>query len=113
MGEEEAKEENVIHPEHVKAMIEALKSIGRGSVADQAAQHLTDAVKATMIEGKKSVVTIKLEIQRQSDEMVSVTGWSEAKIPKPKPSSSFFVDPMKNFMIGRNKPEQKILDFKG
>ncbi len=35
----------------------------------------------------------------------------EFNIPKPKPSSSFFVDPMKNFMIGRNKPEQQLLNF--
>lgn len=106
-----ATNENTIHPGHVEAMIAALKAVGKGSVAEQAANHLLEATKATMIEGKKSTVTIKLEITRQSDEMVSVTGWSEAKIPKPKPSCSFFVDPMKDFMIGRNKPEQQLLDF--
>ncbi|DAB41149.1 MAG TPA: hypothetical protein CFH81_02285 [Sulfurovum sp. UBA12169] len=102
-------EENIILAGHVEAMIAALQSIGKGSLADQMATHLQEAVKATMIEGKSSSVTLKLTVAKQSDEMITLTGYSEAKIPKPKPSGSFFVDPMKNFQIGRNRPNQQIL----
>jgi len=102
-------EENIILAGHVEALIGALKSVGKGSLADQAALNLTEAVKATMLEGKKSTVTIKLEIAKQSDEMISLTGYSEAKIPQPKPTSSFYVDPMKGYQIGRNRPDQQIL----
>lgn len=101
--------ENTILPGHIEALISALQSIGKGELAHQAADHLSQAVKATMIEGKKSTITIKLEINKQSEEMVTLTGSAEAKIPKPKPSGSFFVDPMKNYQIGRNRPEQQIL----
>ena len=102
-------EENQILPGHVDPMIAALKSVGKGSLAAQMAENLQDAVKATMLEGKKSTITMKLEITKQSDEMITLTGYSEAKIPKPKPSGSFFVDPMKNYTIGRNRPDQQIL----
>ena len=102
-------EENQIFPSHIDALISALKSIGKGELATQAADQLREAVKATIIEGKKSIITIKLEITKQSDEMITLTGSSEAKIPRPKPSGSFFVDPMKDYQIGRNRPEQQVL----
>lgn len=102
-------QENQIFPGHIEALISALKSVGKGELAEQAADHLSQAVKATVIEGKKSTITIKLEITKQSDEMITLTGSSEAKIPKPKPSGSFFVDPMKNYQIGRNRPDQQTL----
>ncbi len=101
--------ENQILPGHVDAMIAALKNIGQGSLAEQIAEHLQEGVKATMIEGKKSTITIKLEISRQSDEMITLVGSSDAKIPRQKPSGSFFVDPMKNYQIGRNRPDQQVL----
>lgn len=101
--------ENQILPGQVQALIDAFKSIGKGELSEQAAQNLSDAVKATMIEGKKSSVTIKLEISKANDEMITLTGSTEAKIPKPKPSGSFFVDPMKNYVIGRSRPDQQIL----
>ena len=106
------QEQNIVQAGPVDALINALKSVGRGTLAHQAAEHLLEATKATMIEDKKSTVTIKLEITKQSDEMVAVTGWAEAKIPQPKPTSSFFVDPMNGYQIGRNKPEQQILPMK-
>ncbi len=102
-------EDNQILPGHVDAMIAALKSVGKGSLAAQMAGHLQEAVRATMLEGKKSTITLKLELTKQSDEMITLTGQSEAKIPKPKPSGSFFVDPMKGYQIGRNRPDQQIL----
>jgi len=105
-------QENIILPRHVESMIEALKAIGKGSLAEQIAKGMQDAVKATALEGKKSSITIKLEISKQSDEMLSLTGECIVKIPKPKPSSSFFFDAMDGYQIGRNKPDQQILPFK-
>lgn len=52
--------ENIISPGHVESMIEALKAIGKGSLASQIAEGLQESVKATAIEGKKSSITIKL-----------------------------------------------------
>ncbi len=100
---------NHIFPGHVESMIEALKAIGKGSLAEQIAVGMQDAVKATAIEGKKSTITIKLDISKQSDEMVGLTGECIVKIPKPKPSSSFFFDAMKDYQIGRSKPDQQML----
>jgi len=100
-------------PGHIESLINALKSVGKGELAAQAAESLTMAVKATMIEGKKSSITIKLEIAKANDEMITLSGTAEAKIPKPKPSGSFFVDPMKNYQIGRNRPEQQLMRMEG
>lgn len=105
--------ENQILPGQVQSLIDALKSIGGGELSEQAADHLQQAVKAAMVEGKKASITIKLEITKVNSEMITVVGSSEAKIPKAKPSGSFFVDPMTNYSIGRNRPNQQILPTLG
>jgi len=62
-----------------------------------------------MIEGKKSTVTIKLEIKQSSDEMITIEGESKATIPATKISSAFFVD--REFLPTRNRPEQLTMNF--
>ena len=105
--------ENQILPGHIEAFISALKSVGKGQLSEEAARHLSEAVKATMTEGKKSTVIIRLEITKANEEMITLAGTAEARIPKPKPSGSFFVDPMKGYQIGRNRPDQQILQSMG
>lgn len=99
-------------PAEVEAFLNAFKSLGGGDLSEQSAKHLAKAVKATMIEEKKSTVTITLGITKTNDEMISIDGSVKSTLPAKKISGAFFVDTQK-YLPSRNRPDQKILDFKG
>jgi len=61
-------EQTTILPKEIERFINAFKSIGGGALSEQAGRDMQKAIKATMIEGKKSTVTIKLEIKQSSDD---------------------------------------------
>ena len=94
----------------IEGFVKALKSIGAGDLAEEAANNMVEGIKATMIEGKKSTVTITLSISQANDEMVTIEGTSTAKLPKPKPQSTFFVDGM-TYLPSRERPEQRVMTF--
>lgn len=97
----------VLAPE-IDAFIDAFRIVGNGDIADNTARGLKKCVKATMLEGKKSTLTIKLEITRTTDETIAMSGEVNTKVPVPKVVSSFFVNRMTNLPT-RNRPNQGIL----
>jgi len=100
--------QEIVLPSQVEAFLNAFKSIGQGSLSEEAAVQLQNAVKATMIEKKKSTVTIKLHIKNSVEDQIIIAGEVSATIPKPKPTAAFFVD-AQTFLPTRNRPNQQIL----
>ena len=88
--------------------IDAFRALGGGEIAEETAEKLQECVKATMIEGKASTLTITMGIKRTSEETVVIDGEVKAKIPKPKKSSSYYVN-LQTFLPSRNRPEQQVL----
>ncbi len=102
-------EQTTVLPKDIERFINAFRSIGKGALSEQAARDMQKAIKATMIEGKKSTVTIKLDIKRSSEDMITIDGESKATIPTTKISGAFFVD--REFLPTRNRPEQLVMKF--
>lgn len=102
--------QTVILPPQVEAFVNAFKSIGGGDLSIQAGLNLSEAIKATMIEGKKSMVTITLAIAKTNEEMITIEGAVKATLPAPKITGAFFVD-SQNYLPSRNRPDQQILNF--
>ena len=100
--------EEIVLPNQVEAFINAFKSIGQGQLSEKAATHMQKAVKATMIEEKKSTVTVKLHITKTADDQIVIEGECSSTVPKPKVKAAFFVD-TRNFLPSRNRPNQQIL----
>ena len=100
--------QEIILPSQVEQFLNAFKSIGAGSLSEEAAAQLQRAVKATMIEQKKSTVTIKLHIKSNVEDQIVIEGECTATVPKPKPKAAFFVD-TRTYMPTRNRPDQQIL----
>lgn len=103
--------ETVILPPEVEAFVNAFKQIGGGNLSIQAGTNLAKAIKATMIECKKSTVNITLEISKTNDEMISISGAVKTTLPTPKITAAFFVD-TRNYLPSRNRPDQMVMDFK-
>jgi len=101
---------NEIVPSEIESLIEAMKSVGGGELTQQAANNLQKAVKATMIEGKKSTITITLGIIRTNEEMITIEGTTKATLPTPKISGAFFVN-KQSYLPTRNRPDQAVIDF--
>jgi len=104
-------EEAVVLPKRVEAFVNAFQALGGGDLSIQAGDKLSKAIKATMIEGKKSTVTITLGISRTNDEMITIDGAVKATLPTPKVTGAFFVD-CQNYLPSRNRPDQQVLDLK-
>ena len=100
----------VVLPKQVEAFVNAFQSIGGGDLSTQAGEKLSKAIKATMIEGKKSTVTITLGIARTNEEMITIEGAVKATLPTPKITGAFFVD-CQNYLPSRNRPDQQVIDF--
>jgi len=100
----------VVLPKQVEAFVNAFQSIGGGDLSMQAGEKLSEAIKATMVQGKKSSVTITLGIGRTNDEMITIDGAVKATLPTPKITGAFFVD-CQNYLPSRNRPNQTVLDF--
>ncbi len=100
--------ENIVLPTQVEQFLNAFRSIGAGSLSEDAAKKMARAIRATMVEGKKSTVTIKLHIKSNVEDQVVIEGECTASIPKPKLKAAFFVD-TQTFMPTRNRPNQQIL----
>ncbi len=97
-----------ILPKQVEAFINAFKAMGGGELSMQAGDKLSKAIKATMVEGKKSTVTITLSVIKTNEEMITIDGAIKINTPTPKISGAFFVD-CKNYLPSRNRPEQQLL----
>ena len=97
----------------IQAFIDAFRAVGNGDIADETAKKLKSCVKATMIQEKKSTLTIKLEISKVAEDQIAMTGTVSAKIPEAQIKTGFFVND-RTFLPSRNRPEQQILpSFKG
>lgn len=92
----------------IDAFINAFRTIGNGDIADNTARALKACVKATMIQEKKSTITIKLEISKVADDQITMVGEVNHTIPRPKIKTGFFVNEQ-TFMPSRNRPNQQIL----
>lgn len=92
----------------IEAFINALRVVGNGEIADNAASALRECVKATMIQEKKSSISIKLEISKVADDQITMTGTVDHHVPRPKIKTGFFVN-TQTFMPSRNRPNQQIL----
>lgn len=95
-------------PSEIQNFIDAFRALGGGEVAEETAQKLQECVKASMIEGKASTLTISMGIKRTSEETIVIEAEVKAKIPQPKKSSSFYVN-QQTMLPTRNRPEQQIL----
>lgn len=102
--------DNSIYPAEIETLIDAMKSIGGGELTRQAAENLQRAVKATVIEDKKSSVTIVLTISKTNDEMITISGSTKASLPTQKISGAFFVN-HQTYLPTRNRPNQSVIDF--
>ena len=87
------------------------KVLGGGELTRQAAENLQRAVKATVIEDKKSSVTIVLTISKTNDEMITISGSTRAKLPTQKITGAFFVN-HQTYLPTRNRPNQMVMDFR-
>ncbi len=92
----------------IEAFISALRVAGNGEIAEEASRKLKECVKATMVQEKKTTLTIKLEIGKIADDQISMTGTVSAKIPKPQIKTGFFVND-RTFLPTRNRPNQQTL----
>lgn len=92
----------------IQAFIDAFRVVGNGEIADNTAKALKACVKATMIQEKKSTITIKLEISKVADDQITMTGTVDHNIPTPKIKTGFFVN-SHTFLPSRNRPNQQIL----
>jgi len=92
----------------IQQFIDAFRALAGGEIAEETAQKLQECVKATMIEGKGSTLTISMGIKRTSEETIIIEGEVKAKIPQPKKSSAYFVN-LQTFLPSRNRPEQQVL----
>lgn len=99
-----------IYPAEVETLIEAMKSIGGGEFTRQAASNLQKAVKATYTEGKKSSITMVIEISKTNEELVTLTGSTKANLPVRKIAGAFFVN-QQTFLPSRNRPDQLVMNF--
>ena len=95
-------------PSEIESFINALRVVGNGEIADNAAIALRECVKGTMIQDKKSTISIKLEISKVSDDQITMTGTVDFSVPRPKIKTGFFVNEQ-TFMPSRNRPNQQIL----
>jgi hypothetical protein len=100
-----------IFPGEVQALIDAIQSIGGGALSQKAADNLQKAVKATVLQGKKSTVSITLSIKKANDEMITIEGDTKASIPSTPIAGGFFYNP-RTFMPSRNRQDQMVMDFK-
>lgn len=101
---------NSIVPGEVQALIEAIKTIGGGALSQQAATKLSEAVKATVLLGKNSSVTIQLKIKKANEEMITIEGNTKATIPQAPISAGFFYS-QQNYMPSRNRQDQMTIPF--
>lgn len=92
----------------IEAFINALQVVGNGEIANNAASCLRDCVKATMIQDKKSSITIKLEISKSADDQIVMVGDVSNVLPRVKIKTGFFVN-QQTYMPSRNRPNQQIL----
>jgi hypothetical protein len=92
----------------IQAFIDAFKTVGNGDIADETARNLKKCVKATMLQDKKSVLTIKLEIAKVNEDQINIVGTVSSKIPEVQIKTGFFVND-RTFLPSRNRPEQQIL----
>ncbi len=92
----------------IEAFIEAFRTVGNGEIADETAKNLRKCVKATMIQEKKSTLTIKLEISKIADDQIAMVGTVSAKVPEPQIKTGFFVND-RTFLPSRNRPNQQVL----
>ena len=75
----------------IQSFIDAFKAVGNGDIADETARNLKKCVKGTMLQDKKSTLTIKLEISKVNDDQINITGTVSSKIPETKIRTGFFV----------------------
>lgn len=92
----------------IEAFISAFRVVGNGEIAEETSRRLKECVKATMLQEKKTTLTIKLEIGKIADDQISMTGTVSAKIPVPQIKTGFFVND-RTFLPSRNRPEQQTL----
>jgi len=92
----------------IQAFIDAFQAVGNGEIADETAKNLKKCVKATMIQEKKSTLTIKLDISKIADDQIAMVGTVSSKIPEPQIKTGFFVND-RTFLPSRNRQEQQTL----
>jgi len=92
----------------IQAFIDAFKIVGNGEIAEKTAKNLKKCVKATMLQEKKSTLTIKLEIAKVNEDQINITGVVSSKIPETQIKTGFFVND-RTFLPTRNRPEQQTL----
>lgn len=102
--------ETTILPGEVQELIDAIKSIGGGALSQQAANNLQKAVKATVLQNKKSTVNITLSIKKSGDDMIVIDGTTKANIPTTPISGGFFYNP-RTFMPSRNRQDQLVMNL--
>ena len=100
---------NEILPGEVQSLIDALNSIG-GALSEKAAINLQKAVKSTVLQGKKSTVSITLAIKKQGDDMITIEGTTKANIPQTPITGGFFFNP-RTYMPSRNRQDQLVMNL--
>jgi len=92
----------------IQAFIDAFQTVGNGEIAEETAKKLKKCVKATMLQEKKSTLSIKLEIAKVADDQITMVGTVSASVPEPKIKTGFFVND-RTFIPSRNRPKEQIL----
>jgi hypothetical protein len=103
------KSSTTILPDSQNALINALSSLGGGHLLTQAAEDMQAAVKAAMMDGSATSVTIRLEFKKTTPETLAIKGSSKATIPVLKPASMFFVNDQ--YLPSRDRPNQQLMNF--
>jgi len=92
----------------IQAFINAFQTVGNGEIAETTARNLKKCVKATMLQEKKSTLTIKLEISKVAVDQITMVGTVSAKVPETQIKTGFFVNDG-TFLPSRNRSTQQVI----
>ncbi len=98
-----------VQASHTQALINTLQSIGGGHMIADAAEKMQQAVKAAMLEGASTSITIKIEFKKSTPESLTIKGSSNVKIPVFKPAAMFFVTD--TYLPSRERPAQQLMNY--
>ncbi len=89
--------------------VETLALIRDGQLVIQATDELQDVITAVVEHGKKGSLTLKLMIEPNGDNAVTITSEVKATVPKPGVGKAiFFADQGGN--LSRRDPRQRDID---
>ncbi|AQW80771.1 hypothetical protein CPIN17260_0443 [Campylobacter pinnipediorum subsp. pinnipediorum] len=95
----------------IDILIEALRSLGGGSLLAQTANNLKDAISAVQSTKKTASVNIKITVKTDpnSENEIVVFGTTGVTLPKEPIKTRFYVS--REFLPTRTAPDQLVMTF--